>query len=199
MTVKYTRHRNWMADFIGKKHKLTLQKAVEDEYPMGMLSAEDTKTLNGYFKNGIEHCFDMGYMSPDSLPTLTKQIERHFCADVDLYYGYYGCGPVAIHDDIGTELDCPNKIPFVILLKYKEMPAYYKAENSADKYRGSFRSIPSFDCFEFFNGENGRMWRHPMVPGDMVVFDPCLDHGIMTSMGYYLLCGLLKKKEKENV
>jgi hypothetical protein len=199
MTSKtLTKSRSWKKDYIGRGYLIPLtmvSSAKDDEIPHGLLSLSEKEFLMKYFNRSKEHVFSMGMIHAEKLPKLTSLIKIETGLNVVDYYGYYGCGPIDFHHDIGTDLDDPDILPFVLVLKSKEMPAFYLQENSA--FTRGFNSNPSFDSMHFINGEQGRMWSESLRPGKMVVFDPTLNHGLMTSMGYYLLCGTLAKPAKK--
>jgi len=176
----------WREKLYGKTYDILNKDSKSDQkgsFIRANCDPEEAVYLNDQFRGYNDHSFDHGSLPSHTLPKLRKRIGEVTDMIPHGLYGFVGAGLVGFHDDVDTSIDREDSVVFM-------MPLYMK-ENRLKCNTASERE--SFEEDYFLRGWNGKIERHIMRKGGLIIFDAKVNHAIMTNKSYWLLCGLLKR------
>jgi hypothetical protein len=153
--------------------------------PSGFDKKEDSFLKKALDSHDWDHDFSAPLVKPEQLPIITSKIQEATGGKVKYYWYLKGYGCVGIHDDRGSDIDEEGCIAFMVPLRIKHFQKTWPSNNVEYGSGDEFRFLSS--------DENGRYWPTARL-GHICTFDPRFEHGIMTSSGWYILCGLLELK-----
>jgi hypothetical protein len=187
----------WKIKWWGRTFRLTPKIPIfKDEalhgkdkwLPKDVLPLLERRLLIEQFHNDPEHDFSGRHFPAGEVPVFTSKVKAAMKGLAPVtYYCFMGVGGVPLHCDQGSDIDLEEMVPFCIAIKTKcVIPQYRRG--------GRGHTGNNISALHFLAQVPGKgLFEESMEPGVGVIFDGKSHHGLTTSMGYYLLCGLARE------